>query len=96
MPDLLEHVREGRPGAAAEEPKIKGMGFTVVHGLSQVIKENKRGFWLGLWQRLLMISDIVLISWRIYVVLHVKLLVGRLLPDREVMEPVEPVQRSDR
>ena len=72
------------------------MGFTVVHGLSQVIKEKKRGFWLGLWQRLLMIYDIVLIGWRIYVVLHLKLLIGRLLPEREVMEPVESVQQSDR
>jgi glycosyltransferase involved in cell wall biosynthesis len=63
------------------------MGFTVVHGLSHVIKEKKRGFWLGLWQRLLMIYDIVLIGWRIYVVLHLKLLIGRLLPERETIEP---------
>jgi glycosyltransferase involved in cell wall biosynthesis len=46
------------------------MGFTVVPGLSQVIKETKRGVWLGLWQRLLMIYDILLVSWRIYVVLR--------------------------
>jgi glycosyltransferase involved in cell wall biosynthesis len=72
------------------------MGFTVVHGLSQVIKEKKRGFWLGLWQRLLMICDILVVSWRIYVVLHVKLLIGRLLPDRGVMDPAEPLQHSDR
>jgi glycosyltransferase involved in cell wall biosynthesis len=58
------------------------MGFTVVHGLSQVIKERKRGLWLGLWQRLMMIRDILLIAWRIYVVLHLKLLIGRLLPKR--------------
>jgi glycosyltransferase involved in cell wall biosynthesis len=48
------------------------MGFTVVPGLSQVIKETKRGVWLGLWQRLRMICDILLVSWRIYVVLRVQ------------------------
>jgi glycosyltransferase involved in cell wall biosynthesis len=62
------------------------MGFTVVRGLSQVIKENKRGFWLGLRQRLLMIWDIVLVSWRIYVVLRLQLLAGRLLRKTTVME----------
>ena len=55
------------------------MGFTVVRGLSQVIKETKRGLWPGLWQRLLMICDIVLVSWRIYVVLQTRLLIERLL-----------------
>lgn len=64
------------------------MGFTVMHGLSQIIKEKKRGFWLGLWQRLLMIYDIVLIGWRIYVVLHLKLLTRRRLPERESIAPV--------
>ena len=34
------------------------MGFTVVHGLSQVIKEKKRGLLPGLWQRCAMIRDI--------------------------------------
>ena len=62
------------------------MGFTVVRGLSQVIKEKKRGFWLGLWQRLLMICDIVVIGWRIYVVLHLKLLIGRLSPQHDAMD----------
>jgi glycosyltransferase involved in cell wall biosynthesis len=61
------------------------MGFTVVHGLSQVIKEKKRGFWLGLWQRLRMMYDIVLISWRIYVVLHLRLLIGWMSPQRDAM-----------
>ena len=62
------------------------MGFTVVHGLSQVIKERKRGLWPGLWQRLLMIYDIVLVSWRIYAVLHTQLLVKRLLGEAKAME----------
>jgi len=74
----------------------QSMGFTVVHGLSQIIKEKKRGFWLGLWQRLLMIYDVVLIGWRIYVVLHLKLLIERLLPEWQATESVEPVRRSDR
>jgi glycosyltransferase involved in cell wall biosynthesis len=61
------------------------MGFTVVHGLSQVIKEKKRGFWLGLWQRLLMIYDVMLIGWRLYVVLRLKLLIARLLAERDAI-----------
>jgi glycosyltransferase involved in cell wall biosynthesis len=55
------------------------MGFTVVHGLSQVIKEKKRGLLPGLWQRLSMIGDIVLVSWRIYVVLQLQLYIEQLL-----------------
>ena len=53
------------------------MGFTVVQGLSQVIKEKKRGLLPGLWQRLSMIVDIVLVSWRIYVVLQAQLFFDR-------------------
>ncbi len=62
------------------------MGFTVVHGLSQVIKEKKRGFWLGLGQRLSMIGDILLVSWRIYAVLHAQLLVERLQRQAKPLE----------
>ncbi|MGH8203523.1 MAG: glycosyltransferase family 2 protein [Steroidobacteraceae bacterium] len=61
--------------------KLNGhrMGFTVVPGLSQVIKEKKRGLWPGLWQRLSMIADILLVSWRIYVVLQLRLFARRNL-----------------
>jgi glycosyltransferase involved in cell wall biosynthesis len=69
------------------------MGFTVIHGLSQVIKEKKRGFWLGFWQRLLMSKDVALIGWRIYVVLHLKLLLERFL-ETETPEAVEPGSRD--
>ncbi|MGH8196948.1 MAG: glycosyltransferase family 2 protein [Steroidobacteraceae bacterium] len=69
------------------------MGFAVLHGLSQIIKERKRGFLPGLGQRLLMIYDIVLISWRIYVVLHTRLLVERLLREETVMEFADTSQR---
>jgi glycosyltransferase involved in cell wall biosynthesis len=55
------------------------MGFTVVHGLRQVIKEKKRGLWPGLWQRFAMIGDILLVSWRIYAVLQAQLLLERML-----------------
>ena len=54
------------------------MGFTVVHGLSQVIKEKKRGLLPGLWQRFAMIRDILLVSWRIYVVLQAQMIFERL------------------
>jgi glycosyltransferase involved in cell wall biosynthesis len=69
------------------------MGFTVVRGLSQVIKEKKRGFWLGLWQRFLMIYDIVLVSFRLYVVRHMQLLVERLLRVTKVVESADALPR---
>jgi glycosyltransferase involved in cell wall biosynthesis len=60
--------------------KLNGhrMGFTVVHGLGQVIKEKKRGLLPGLWQRLSMVLDILIVSWRIYVVLQAQLLIERI------------------
>jgi hypothetical protein len=54
------------------------MGFEVVSGLSQVIKEKKRGLLPGLWQRLSMIADILIVSWRIYVVRRPQLLIDRI------------------
>jgi glycosyltransferase involved in cell wall biosynthesis len=65
------------------------MGLTVIPGLEQVIKERKRGLVRGLWQRFGMIADIMLVSWRIYVVLQ-----AQLLFDRHPREP-ETAQRSD-
>lgn len=44
------------------------MAFGVMPGLSQVIKEKKRGFWLGLWQRIKMCAEVLWISFRLYVV----------------------------
>jgi glycosyltransferase involved in cell wall biosynthesis len=60
--------------------KLNGhrMGFTVVHGLGQVIKEKKRGLWPGMLQRLAMIGDILLVSWRIYAVLQARMLLERI------------------
>ena len=69
------------------------MGFTVVHGLSQVIKEKKRGLLPGLWQRLAMIRDILLVSWRIYAVLQAQLFIERQLREAAVEEPVESLER---
>jgi glycosyltransferase involved in cell wall biosynthesis len=54
------------------------MGFTIVHGLRQVIKEKKRGLLRGLGQRLSMIADILIVSWRIYVILQGQLQLERL------------------
>jgi len=56
------------------------MGITVLHGLGQVTKEKKRGLWSGLWQRMRMIGDILLVSFRIYGVLQLKLWLARLIP----------------
>jgi len=44
------------------------MSFGVMPGLSQVIKEKKRGFWLGLWQRIKMSCEVLWISFRLYVI----------------------------
>lgn len=44
------------------------MGFGVMPGLSQVIKEKKRGFWLGLVQRIKMCAEVFWISFRLYVI----------------------------
>jgi glycosyltransferase involved in cell wall biosynthesis len=64
------------------------MGFEVVPGLSQVIKERKRGLLRGLRQRLAMIADILLVSWRIYVVLNAQLAFARLrAPARAQLPP---------
>jgi glycosyltransferase involved in cell wall biosynthesis len=56
--------------------KLNGhrMGITVLHGLDQVIKEKKRGLLPGLWARLLMIRDIVLVSAKLYLVNELRLL----------------------
>jgi len=50
------------------------MGFKVMPAFGQVIKERKRGLLLGLWQRLSMIVDILIVSWRLYVLLQLQLL----------------------
>jgi glycosyltransferase involved in cell wall biosynthesis len=59
------------------------MGFRVVPGVEQVIKEKKRGLFPGLWQRLSMIGDILLVSWRIYALLQAQLLFQRLANERK-------------
>src|SRR5436190_6825020 len=44
------------------------MSFAVMPGLSQIIKEKKRGFWLGLLQRIKMCGEVFWISFRLYVI----------------------------
>jgi glycosyltransferase involved in cell wall biosynthesis len=56
------------------------MGFAVMPGLTQVIKERKRGLWLGLFQRLSMCTDIVIIAFRLYVIFNLLSALGRLRP----------------
>jgi polyprenyl-phospho-N-acetylgalactosaminyl synthase len=43
------------------------MGAEILPGLGQVIKEKKRGFWKGLYARMLMIIDILIISCKLYI-----------------------------
>lgn len=56
------------------------MGFAVMPGLTQVIKERKRGLWLGLYQRLSMCLDIVIIAFRLYVIFSLITGLMRLRP----------------
>jgi glycosyltransferase involved in cell wall biosynthesis len=56
------------------------MSFGVMPGLSQVIKEKKRGFWLGLWQRIKMCAEVCWISVRLYVIHDLKILFSKASP----------------
>ena len=60
--------------------KLNGhrMGFRVVHGIGQVIKERKRGMLPGLWARILMIRDIVVVSAKLYLLSEARLAVAQL------------------
>lgn len=58
------------------------MGFAVMPGLTQVIKERKRGLWLGLYQRLSMCLDILVIAIRLYAVFNLLSLLARLGPSQ--------------
>jgi glycosyltransferase involved in cell wall biosynthesis len=58
------------------------MSFGVMPGLSQVIKEKKRGFWLGLWQRVKMCAEVCWISVRLYVIHDLKILFSKAAPAR--------------
>lgn len=48
------------------------MGFAVVHGLHHLVKEAKHGFWRGLWERVRMVGNILLVSFRLYVIERMK------------------------
>jgi len=65
------------------------MGFGVMPGLSQVIKEKKRGFWLGLLQRIKMSGEVAWISFRLYVIRTLISLWARIAQGtgRERVEP---------
>ncbi len=56
------------------------MSFVLMRGLSHVIKERKRGLWLGLFQRLSMCTDIVIIAFRLYVIFNLLAQLARLRP----------------
>jgi glycosyltransferase involved in cell wall biosynthesis len=56
------------------------MGFVLMPGLTHVIKERKRGLWLGLYQRLSMCLDIVIIAFRLYVTFNLMSGLARLRP----------------
>ncbi len=45
----------------------KKMGFALMPGLTQVIKEKKRGLITGAYQRILMMGDVILTVLQLYV-----------------------------
>lgn len=45
----------------------RGMGFELIGGTHHHTKESKYGLWVGLWRRLRMVADVVVISIRLYV-----------------------------
>jgi glycosyltransferase involved in cell wall biosynthesis len=70
------------------------MSFGVMPGLSQVIKEVKRGFWLGLWQRIRMCGEVAWISFRLYVIRNLITLWERLTGGPAARKPrVQPAAR---
>jgi glycosyltransferase involved in cell wall biosynthesis len=56
------------------------MGFVLMSGLTHVIKERKRGLWRGLYQRLSMCLDIVIIAFRLYVTFNLVSGLAKLRP----------------
>jgi hypothetical protein len=56
----------------------RGMGFELINGTVHQTKEQKYGLSLGLLRRLDMISDVLSISFRLYIVDAAGRLVGRL------------------
>jgi glycosyltransferase involved in cell wall biosynthesis len=66
------------------------MKLGVIAGLGHVIKERKRGVWSGLWQRTLMIRDVLVVAWRLYVV-YQGLVLLRPEPEMEKPELQAPV-----
>ena len=69
------------------------MGFAVMPGLGQLIKERKRGLWLGLWQRLSMCADIVIIAARLYVIYNAAAVLGLHARESETIIAAEPGER---
>ncbi len=70
------------------------MAFGVMPGLSQVIKEKKRGFWLGLWQRIKMCAEVFWISFRLYVIRGLVTLFTRSGADVDVPRRLAPAARE--
>lgn len=68
--------------AAKQFPR--GMGFELIPGTAHHTKEQKYGFWVGLWRRQRMVADVVAISFRLYVIGTVvrfgARLIGRVRP----------------
>lgn len=69
------------------------MGFTLVPGLIHVIKERKRGLWLGLYQRLSMCADIVIIAFRLYVIFNLVTALGILRPAEAPVPAIDQGQQ---
>lgn len=70
------------------------MTHEVMPGLRQVAKERKRGLWTGLWQRVLMIRDILTVASRLYLVHNTRVLLG-LVPAPAAQAVAQPIVESE-
>ncbi len=68
------------------------MTHEVMPGLRQVIKERKRGLWTGVWQRVLMIRDILTVASRLYLVYNTRMVLG-LEPEPQAF--AQPIVESE-
>ncbi|HSD73352.1 MAG TPA: glycosyltransferase family 2 protein [Steroidobacteraceae bacterium] len=70
------------------------MGLMLMPGLTHVIKERKRGLWLGLYQRLSMCLDIVIIAFRLYVIFNLVSGLAKLKPARATSPTVAAIDQG--
>jgi len=66
------------------------MGWALMPGLMHIKKETKRGFWPGVVARISMYSELLLISFKLYIVYTIVSFFGERFTARPVREPACP------